>query len=364
MPVAVKTAGGSLEGWQSVDFSRSIDSLAGSFSLSVSARWGLTGAAAPFSEGDAVTISYQRTPRMVGYIDQLTESVGPESYELAIAGRDKTGDLIDCTPPVKPSEYRNVTLPDFARRLCEPHGIEVIDSLALTTKKTFSVPVGSAIFETLDSYASQQGALMRTTDEGALEFYRPGLFLAPVTLAYGENIREASYSADVSGLFSKYEAHGQGKRTKNSGTGSAANLKPQGVTDPDYSARARLLVVQETNATTAAQLKSRAEWERRVRRGRAGRLSVTVDGWKVNSYTFSVGDLVNIEAPELRVNGQLLLAGYSLRYDSDSGEVMDMDFALPGAYDTQPQVSKKAKKQAGGNWRLLPQSEGGYYVPA
>src|SRR4051794_20004275 len=93
-------AGQRFVGWTSVSIDRSIDNLANTFSVESTTRWNLdeeSDISIRIDEGDAVEVWFDGAHLLSGYIDDVEESVGPDSWTVSISGRSKAGDLCDCS---------------------------------------------------------------------------------------------------------------------------------------------------------------------------------------------------------------------------------------------------------------------------
>ncbi len=101
-------------------------------------------------------------------------SIGQEG--VTISGRDVTGDLVDCPPdPRGKHEYRDLSLTEFAEKLCKPFGIKVrCDTDVSPNFDKMTVEAGETVLSALSKYAKQRGVLITTDRVGTLVITRSG----------------------------------------------------------------------------------------------------------------------------------------------------------------------------------------------
>ena len=120
------------EGYESISISRSIDSLASSFSVNVIDKWREAGELWPFIPGEQIRVNIGEDPVFNGYIDTLGVSITGDDRNFAVTGRSKTADLVDCSVLSKSyaaepdifgrvadnNEFKNQTILDIAKFFC------------------------------------------------------------------------------------------------------------------------------------------------------------------------------------------------------------------------------------------------------
>ena len=102
-------------GWTSVSISRSIGTAAGAFNIECTENVGGEAIHWPIRPNDECEVRVAGQVVIKGYIDKTTLDVSDSSHSIAVAGRDKTGDLVDCAAAVK--QWRNVSILDLAKEL-------------------------------------------------------------------------------------------------------------------------------------------------------------------------------------------------------------------------------------------------------
>ncbi|EPV9276039.1 phage baseplate assembly protein, partial [Salmonella enterica subsp. enterica serovar Newport] len=192
MESVILTVDGKLwEGWTEMSVSRSLKAIAGEFDLSVTTRWS---AAAPrvIREGQPCTVRLGTDTVLTGYIDDFIPSYDAENVETRVMGRDKTGDLVDCSVVHSSGKWKGVRLEQVAADVCRPFGITVITETP--TGEAFASVVleqGETGFELLDRLAKQRGVLLTSDGAGNLIITRASSVRAGVSLVLGKNILAA-----------------------------------------------------------------------------------------------------------------------------------------------------------------------------
>lgn len=357
--VTLRVNGKIFGGWKSARVSRGIESVAGSFDLTVSERWG--GQLKPWliGEEDACVVELNGTPVITGYVDRRSLSFGAEEHTLSVSGRDRTGDLVDCSAVIEDEstsskskwEFRNIALHALARRLCDPFsiGIELVTpSAGLPFLKKFSVDPGESAFDAIERACRLTGMLAVSDGAGALLLMRPGTNRTATALVEGQNILSAGADFDASGRFYKYVALGQHVGSDEYSGASAAQIKGTAF-DLNVKRTARTLCIRPEGNVTAAFAKTRAEWEAKVRAGRADAVRITVQGWtQSNGQLWPVNARATVRSPSIGINGDMLITEATYSQD-ESGTTTQLTLKRPDAFLPEPSIPKDAV----GSWKEL-----------
>lgn len=337
-------------GWKSVAVKRSLESMGGAFDISLTEKWPEQPVAWPIVAGDKCRILIGDDPVITGYVDKTSVQYDQQSHELKVSGRDTTGDLIDCSAPS--TSFCNATLPEIARDLAEPFGIDVDDETAdegYSRIPRRSVQNGESVFRNLERQALTDGRLLVTDGNGKLVITRAGKGgNADDVLELGVNIKAASIERDFSQTYSDVTVKGQA---------SAADLESfdLGVAGPSHtvtrdepsvagsvSRHRPLILVAETQAD-GQRCQQRAEWEQARRKGKETRISITVQGWRQSSgRLWTINQKVRLACPYLRADGWWLIAGVDFRLD-ESGSVTVLTLGDEAGFQPQGKVSKAAE---------------------
>lgn len=312
-PGASLTVGGRVfRRWTSLRITRDLKDICGAFELELydAAREEAAGnAAAPVPEAEliapglACTLALDGEVVLKGWIDEVASAWQADSRTVRVSGRDKCGDLVDCSPfPDGPAELRNIGLFDLAKRVCEPFGITVRAETDLGEPFPLIAcyPHESAL-SLLEKQARQRAVLVVSDGVGGLVFTRAGTSRAAAPLRIGELIQQASLNNSWRARFSRIVVKGQSDQSwqggsaplghasgpattppasPGAGAAQAPHIVMQGsATDPEIT-RFRPSVRMARTQSGASTLQVQAEWAVRVARGQGFRYEATVLGWR------------------------------------------------------------------------------------
>lgn len=325
-------------GWKTVSVSRSISSVAGGFSLGVSQNVE-DAIALPIKPHQSCKIMINKHILIDGFIDDLTIDVDADMHTIEVGGRDKTGDLVDCTVQSKPSEWRNIKIVQLVEELLKPYGIKVIDE-AKNEKpiEVFKTEPSESVFQALDRACKLVGVLPIQACGGLVLAYT-GTQKAGTPLVLGGNILSATAEYDYSERYSEYIVKGQ--QAKAGGAGS----KPFAVVKDEKITRHRPLSKQADGQVSIEQAKRQAEWEKATREAKSSKLNLTVAGWTTETgKLWDINQLVQVEAPLLGVQGELLIESVEYALD-DGGEICKLSLISANALLIEPKTEKADKEQ-------------------
>lgn len=338
-------------GWTTIHISRGIEQLAGGFELGLAPdapdrEAGLR--AAKIRPGDACTVSLaDGQPLITGFIDTVAARFDAASHSLAVSGRDRTGDLIDCSAIHEAGQWQGKTLYDIARDVCGPFGIEIIKEVKVDdVVANASINDSETVLELMERLARQQGLLLTSDAAGRLVMTQSGQGRAAGALGV-DGVPLLSGSIDNSWL-DRYSIYiGKGAHPDDGFLEPAAAAGPGAqVADPAIRRYRPLVLLAEDNATLAS-LQKRMQWERNVRCGRARRIVVTVQGWQHAGRLWQPNQLTQIKEPKLNLDGELLIVSVTYTLD-EGGTRTQLTLADPSAYD----ILRTPPADAGEDWLL------------
>jgi prophage tail gpP-like protein len=330
-------------GWKTVRVTRGIESVAGSFELGVSDRWAGQDPPTPWpiAEEDECALTIDGVPVITGYVDRRSLSYGPEEHTLSVGGRDRTGNLVDCSAVLTEWEFQGISLLTLAQRLAKPFGVKVTLQAGLTLPRLgtkLTVDPGDTAFDALERACRMAGVLPVSDGAGGLLLTRAGSRRATTALVEGANILAASGEFDGAGRFRKYIVRGQRPGTSED-FGLGATSVTGTASDQNVRRSERVLIVRAEQSITPELARKRAEWEATIRAGRADAVSVTVQGWtQGDGSLWPVNALVPIESPYLGVKGEMLITQAVHSLDDRSGTKTDLSLKRPDAFVPAPVV--------------------------
>lgn len=344
--LTLRVNGNLFSGWTSARVTRGIETIANSFDVSVSDRWGIMDKPWLIVEEDAVELRLGDEVVITGYVDARSISVGAEEHSLSIRGRDKTGALVDCSavPPSKSWEFYNTPLLKVAERVCKPFGItnlRIQPGVKLDRPPShMSIDPGETPFEVIEKACRFAGVLPISDGKGGILFTQAGTERAISSLIEGENIKHISADFDASQRFYKYMVSGQ-----RPGTDEDYGLTVSGIrattTDDNVKRKERTLLIKAEMSCTPGYAKRRAEWERTVRAAKGGTIQVTVQDWVQgdNKTLWPINALVRLNSPSIGINSEMLItqATYSL---GEEGTMTQLTLKRPDAFTPEPAVPR------------------------
>lgn len=295
-------------GWIRAEITRSIEAVAGAFKLTVSGLGQGEPAGLPIKPGDECKVTVGGETVITGHVDDVEIAYDAGRHDITVAGRDATGDLVDCSIVMEGGEWKNRVLYQIAVDICGPFGIGVVTNAPVGMPfDTLRHQKGETAFELLERAARMRGVLMTSDGLGNLVITGAGEMKVFTVLERGVNILAAKGLFSQRERFSGYIVIGQ-KAGNNLFSGTAAS---EIVADADDNGvkRYRPLIIQTEEPGDARALKERAEWERNVRAGRANRITYTVAGWEHDLGLWRPNELVTVRDSWMGLDGETLLIG-------------------------------------------------------
>lgn len=338
--VTLSVGGQRHDGWTSISVTRAIDGLCGGFTLGLAERWADQPTRFVLEAGAACTVQIGGETLISGYIDSLEPSIDPESHGITISGRDRAGDLIDCSAIAKPGSWRDTSIEAIAGELARPFGITV-SAMASTGPKLrrFALQQGETVQAAIERLCRFAGLLAVSNAAGNVELIQPSRGAAVETFVQGGNILASSARHDVSGRFSEYLVKGQSAGDDHAHGATVA--QPSGTAGDPAIMRHRPLLVIAEEQTTIANAGVRARWEASTRAGRGQSATLTVPGWRrPDGRLRACNTIVRVTSEWLFIDGPMLVQAVTFVKDG-RGTVSELSLVPPEAW-SQLAVSETA----------------------
>jgi prophage tail gpP-like protein len=330
MPRAVLQIGSALyEGWTRISVARALDRVSGRFDLTLTERWPGQRTMRPVRPGQACTVALDGHTVITGYVDEVSVDYDATAHTVSVQGRDKTGDLADCSAPA--SQFTGRTLAQVARELCAPYGVQVRDlAQAGAPFRTFKGGEGDSVLEVLEAAARVRAVLLTSDGAGNLVLTRSAGASRGGALTLGGNVVKCSARFSERDRHHLYTVKGQAAGDDDwSGEAAAhpcATARDQGVTRH----RPKTIIAEESIDQAAAT--ARAAWERDVRYGRSRTVTYTVQGWTHPGGLWEPGALARVEDAFLGYDGAELLVCSATWLLDDEGCRTELDLCPPEAF--------------------------------
>lgn len=327
--------GTSYGGWREASVTRTIEAIAGSFELLVSQKFPGAPTLREINPGDACEITLDGEIVLSGYVDDVNGQYDRDSHTIAITGRDKTGDLVDCSAVHSPGEWHGYRIDQIAQILCGPFGVSV--TVAPTTDlgqpfQDFRIQEGETAYEAIERACRMRAVLAVSDGQGGLVLTRAGTSKAPTPLVLGENILAGSGHSSLRERFRDYTVKGQVAGSDQLFGATAAG--PAGFALDPIVQRYRPLVRVAEDQADSGVCETRARWEANVRAGRARRATYRVQGWRHATGLWQPNALVDVRDPLLGIATEMLIA--TVRHTLQSGSTTEIEVVRPEAFQLVP----------------------------
>lgn len=324
-------------GWTGVEIARGIETAAGAFALELTERWPGEPQRRAIATGAVCTLAVGDTVVITGHVDDVGYGYGAASHTVTVRGRDRAGDLVDCSVVDDPKSWRNRTVAQIAADLARPFGVAVTAALATDPLREFTVQEGETAWEAIERACRLRGLLAISDGRGGLLLTRAGDGRVDTVLEQGANILAAVADHSLRDRHSHYLVKGQQPGSDWLSADEAAG-PVGGASDPDVPRYRPLLILGEDQGDRAT-LRDRARWEAAVRAGRGQRARVTVQGWRQGGAVgplWQPNSLVRLVSDWLAIDRELLIAAVTLALSEQGGTTADLELARPEAYTPEP----------------------------
>lgn len=343
----LRVGGREYGGWKAARVTRGIEAIAGAFELSIFDRWGGQDVPWPIAEEEECQLLIDDEVVITGYVDRRGLAYSAADHSMSVGGRDRTGALVDCSAVLSKWEYLNVPLLTLVTALAKPFGIAVTMQKGLVQPRPvqkLTIDPGDSAFDAIDRACRMAAVLPVSDGQGGLLLTRAGTARATTALVEGENILNASIDFEGSGRYRRYLVTGQHQGSDEyAGVGPAAVMGS--ALDNGVKRSNRVLMVRAESGLDAGYATRRAQWEAKVRAGRAEAVSISVQGWQQgNGKLWPANALVPVRSPYLGIDGEMLITQVTHVIDGSGGTTTSLAIKRPDAFIPEPVVAE------GGRW--------------
>ena len=336
--ISLLVNGSLYSGWKEVSFGRSLKTLCGGFTVSLTDKWLGQSKPWPILPGDKCTFLIDDDEELSGYVDDFNPSFDESARTLSVTGRDITGDVVDCSVE-NPTTYRNVKLDRLVELIAKPFGISV--TAAVDVGKPFpswTIGPGENAFDAIDKAARERGVIAITDNKGGILLTRAGTKKCSTALVQGQNATSGSGMFSMKDRFSLYTVTSQTTGVDEDSPDTAMGIKESAVDEgvPRY----RPLCLSAESQTDALAARNRVRWEATRRAGEGSSATVNVPGFRQkDGRLWRINELVMVKVPWLGIeSAELLITGIGMR-KSGEGTVTTIEIMLPQAFQLLEKVS-------------------------
>lgn len=351
--IILKVNNQKFSGWKTARVTRSMEQVSGDFALEFSDRWAEQEQAWQIKAHDAAEVLLDDITVITGYVDSVETSISGDDKVSSFSGRDKTGDLVDCSALADPGEWKKLKLDQIAEVLSAPFGIEVVRETSVGDKFfVFKLQPGESVFEALERMGRMRGVLLTSNRKGNLVITSRSSEKSGTPLIFGDNILEAKVGYDFASRFSSYETIGQqgGKAWGNHK--AVTRTKTRSISTDSVIKRFRPKIIFSESQADNEAAKKRVQWEATVRAARSLSVEITVQGWKQsNGELWKPNILVDATIPPLHLKSTLLLVKTVFSSSEDTGTRTELTLRNKESFDLQPDIKLDVQQQsASGLW--------------
>jgi prophage tail gpP-like protein len=250
---------------------------------------------------------------LTGHVEKRSPALRASEQELPIAGRSKTGDIVDSSAEHDTGEFRDQDAKAIIGALTKPYGVSVESDLQLAPEPVKRIRPGESIHTFARRLSRKDGFAIGDTPEGNLRLAKAGTKRHAGSLTEGQNILDASAVHDDSKRFSSVKVRAQAP----DGFGND-DLRIEAEAEDDTLNRKRVRIIVPPELIRKQDARERAKWHRDRATGEGLTCEVTVPGWRDETGTlWTPGWLVFTELPSLDVLQDMLIRKVSLRQSDE-----------------------------------------------
>lgn len=344
--VELVLSGRAFAGWKSLRVTRSIESGSGSFEFDVSERYALEPELRAIRPGEPAVIRIGTDTLITGYVDEVSVAIDGDSHGIAVRGRDRVADLIDCAPDIEPAaQWQNYSLLELAKLLAKPFGIAVRSNVDLGARfELVAMSAGQRVWDLIEQQARYRQALAISDGLGGLLFTRAGTRRLGTSIVEGENMLRGTATYSDLERYSHYVVKGQGLDLGGN-VGALAGKAVGRATDRKLvlAKRHRPLLLVADKVVDSQRCIQRAQWEALTRAARGARAEVDVAGWREGGgELWPLNCLVGLRSPTLGLAEDFLIASVAYSLD-EGGAITSLSLVRRDAFTLAPEPEPSTK---------------------
>ena len=328
-------------GWQQITIVRSIETLAGSFSLKITDRWSGQQLPWPIREEDSCTVRIDDETVIDGFVDTRNPSYDAETESLTVTGLDRAGALVQNSVDIGKWSFKNATVLDIVRAVALQHLIKVKLAPGVTLPPRIPklvIGVGDTGATVITNATKAAGLLAVSDGAGGIVLIQ-GATERASALVQGQNILSAGGRFDASRRHNEYIVLSQVAGTDKA-HGSAALTRGR-ATDEGVKRFGRTLVIRPPTGQSRADAQRLADWTARTRAAKGARVTVTTPGWKQpGGKLWKPNTISLVQSPKLGVDGDMLISQVEYM-TGESSEMARLSLVRPDAFTPSPSATVK-----------------------
>jgi prophage tail gpP-like protein len=332
--VTLYVGGQAFHGWESVNITKNLDSVANAFSIVFHDKYQSFNTPWPLKPGLEFQANIGKERVVTGYIETLDTGFGKGARSFTIGGRSKPGDIVDCTHEGE-TEYLNISLKELAETLVSPFGLKVFLSVTPSVIEKFAIKPGEKVFEALDRAARLQGFMWVSTRNGNIRLTQAARARAFSEIHQDFNMLAGNITVDTSKRHDAYTVKGQ--TFGNDDFNGEAAASPEGSAQDAGIFRHRPLTLIAEGPVNTEQATTRAQWEGANRVAKGQEVTATVQGWQQEDGSlWGINQVIRLKSRFLGLNTDLLSVSIEHIKGSDTGTITNLTLVRPDSFTPQP----------------------------
>lgn len=336
-------------GWKSVEIIRGIEQAASTFAFEATFKSPTGIEDIQVRADDPCNVYLGDDLIITGYIGTLSPSRNATSASFPVAGRSKTGDLVDCAVICYPGQWTGQRIEVIAAAMAESYGVEVIAEVDTGDPlPKFAVQPAETVYTAIERMARDRGLLLTDDEAGRLLICRAGVERCADELHCPGNALSSACDIDSSGRYREYVCIGQRQGLRD-GDAGAVIAKSMGTVIDDAISRPRTHVIMAEDAADDDRCLRRAQWEAATRAGQSLRVQMSVQGWRQSNGVLWQPDMIcHVKDESHKIDDDLLITKCTWSL-SDAGSMTLIELQPPDAFlplepFTAPAAGKQTKK--------------------
>lgn len=335
--VTLKINGTEYSGWEEIELTLRAEAFPNSFAVKVSKPPSVTIKIAP---GDECVVLMGDDRVITGYIDVVTESGDAESHAIAVQGRGRTQDLVDCSAEWPSQQLIGGNAQTIAAKLALPYSIDVVMLNGASPGPDvpqWPLNYGETPAEIIQRLARNAGLLAYENNKGELALAAVGSDVAASGIAYGYNVENWTGEQSLRDRFSEYVCTLQTLDAMMELSGSEFFY---GASDVNVKRHRVTYLIAETVAADAnVFVKQKAEWEAARRAGRSYVMRATVDSWRDDAgKLWAPNTFIPVALPAMSEGDALVISEVTFRRTDHDGTTADLTCMRKEAFTPEPIV--------------------------
>lgn len=241
---------------------------------------------------------------VTGYVDSFVPSISGLEHTIAISGRGKCQDLIDCSAEWPGGQLSGYNVLDIATKLAAPYGVSVSCNVAnLPIIPQLNIMVAETPFDIIERCCRYSQLIAYEQPDGSLILTQVGTNTTATVLKQGFNIQEGSVAYTATERYSEYDGYLLALNIFGDlGDASFVNDRQIDTTFPRN--RKKSIVAESVGGSLApGLLHNRLIWEMNRRNGRSREAIIVTDSWRDQQGKLWLPNTqIDIQAPALKID--------------------------------------------------------------